>query len=59
MMRNLEIFPKDLTYANSLFIQNNSPSLIGFNLNFTFNWCNEQVTFYIKESLIMLPFPMK
>ena len=49
MMRNLEIFPTDLNYVNSLFIQNNSPSLIGFSLNLTFNWCNEQVTFYKKR----------
>ena len=48
-MRNLEIVPTDLNYVNSLFIQNNSPSLNGFNLNLTFNWCKEQVTFYKKK----------
>ena len=28
-----------------------SPSLSGFNLNLTFNWCNEQVTFYQKKKM--------
>ena len=49
MMRNGEIFPTDLNYVNLSFIQNNSPSLIGFSLNLTFNWCNEQVPFYKKR----------